>query len=296
MTRIVLRQALTAIAAFVFLVIVSVNIEQVAEQHGWDQLLVTNETGVPNLFSSTPWWMWLAFTFFCGAALALWVNELLPRKERPKKVDANGQLELPQSRDELSGGGNRQPMAKSFMPYCDLSSAIFQFDFSGLWAKTEPHIEVIIYAVSLSEDQVTLTGVDGRLHIGGEECSLPSRLMNGPCELIERGRTYDCRIRQPLMPAMAQELTMGLSDMNLSTTDGRVRISFPAIRWVGTVQTAFGSIALNRIVSTESVLVRGPIRESDAEKVLWRVEPQFVSQVHYYLQDSSLRSQPTLGD
>lgn len=183
---------------------------------------------------------------------------------------------------------------KSFVPYYDFRSAIFQIDFSGLWAKTEPHIEVIIYAASLSGDQVTLTGVDGRLHVGAEECSLPPRLVNGPCELIERGSRYSCRIRQPLMPAMAQELAMGLSNMNLSTKDGRVYISCSTIRWVGTVQTTFGRIALpNRIVSDESVLVRGPIRESDANKVLWRVEPQFVSQVHYNLQDSSLRSQPT---
>ena len=191
---------------------------------------------------------------------------------------------------------NTSKAQKSFMPYYDLTSTIFQMDFSGLWANTEPHIEVIIYAASLSGDQVTLTGVDGRLRVGQDDCSLPPRLLNGPCELISRGGQYSCRIRQPLTPAMAKELTVGSSGMNLSTKDGRVYISCSTIRWLGTVQTKFGRIALaNRIVSEESgMLVRGPIRESDAEKVLWRVEPQFVSQVHYYLQDCSLRSQPTL--
>lgn len=82
MWRNILRRVLTAIAA-VFVLIFYLNIEKLVEQIGWDQILVNGWTGVAE---GLPWWVLPGLLFFVGAALALWVNELLPKKEKPTKT------------------------------------------------------------------------------------------------------------------------------------------------------------------------------------------------------------------
>ncbi len=180
-----------------------------------------------------------------------------------------------------------------FAPYVHLSSKLMHLDFTGLFAQTERYIEAIVYLQHSCTEQITITGVDGHMNIGGEDCSLAARLMNGPREMKSAGSNWDIRIRQPLMPEMAKELMMGLSKMNLYSYAGEVRISIATMKLVGTVHYAEGDKALpQRVVTDEAVLVRGPMREDTADKVTWRVNAQFVSQTYYNLHDGSLREPP----
>lgn len=170
-----------------------------------------------------------------------------------------------------------------------LSSTIFQMDFTGLWGKTETYIDLIFRVSSTFDAPIWLDGVDGRLSIGGEECSLPPRLLSDPRELSRHGN-YECRVRQPIMPNMAAELAMGVSDLNLYSVEGRVRFSFGSMKWLLSKRRDHDrAIIQPRVVCEEAILVRGPVREEDADKIIWRVQPVFVSQVWYNLDTGSLR-------
>lgn len=162
-----------------------------------------------------------------------------------------------------------------------LRSELEQISASGIW-EPEPHLHLHVLVENLSPWPVRVLGLGGRLAIGSTSCNQVPELEPAPT-LIQPGQAERCQIRQALSAALAQELAMGASELNLYSSNARVPVSLVNLQWNGEYEEKPGaSKPLSGVsLSQDRVYMVGPVREGDSAKELLRSDPLFYS-VEWY--------------
>jgi hypothetical protein len=168
-----------------------------------------------------------------------------------------------------------------------------QVNLHGLFAEdVSPWIDVLVYIRNASPYPVVITGIAGHLLCAGAECQYPARLENAPVKLGPVTDYHELKIRQPITTDMQQAFTFQIHKLNLFAEDARVLFQLSAIQLEGTVELPTGTVPLpHRAVTYDHFYVRGPVRDETDDKMLWPLEPMFVSQSHYVLNGQPRRDE-----
>ena len=210
--------------------------------------------------------------------------------EAKRAIEERDELKrrLTKSQDELS---------PAIDPSRHMFSKLMQVDVNGLWIEHAPYIDFIVHMRQTTDWTVTLEEVQGRTYIGGSETNLPPGLLNSPIRMIAGHNWYGCTIRQHLPQSMAQEMIFQPGELNLWGDDAEVTFSLGGLKWIGTVSTAQGDLALpDCVVLDKGFTILGPVREPDGDKVLWATNTVVVSQVWRQQSTGQLRDTPTAGE
>lgn len=200
-----LRWGSTAIAA-VALALSYLNIEKLAEKHGWDQILVKMEEGVPDL----PSWLWPAlFLFSSGAALALWANKLLSKREQSKTTSKAQSEIVPTSPATIQDG----------LYVCDI-----RFTFSEL--EKDRHSDLTMRVFNGTGSVVEFFKVRGQVKFEAPNTTDPDRMGTLPTPGLHHDTEKTVAPFKEWFLMMTQRVPAIEADKLQAMLEAGIRISF----------------------------------------------------------------------